>query len=510
MEDHTHSYNYTVDKGPDGQIGLNAARPYASDTLYLDNPENRLKGHEPLDSLPASWWNFLWQYICEVQDGFYQDVTGLYNEVCTVITTAIPGAILDSQRKDQLYQAVKAISEKIATSSEVGGIISSDEGGKVSVDESTGVATANGLGNVADVDPAIRGATIVDSINNLASSLDDTNEVLVPTNHAYETRRYGGGTEDLYGHVRITDTVSFTDDERMSADSIGVSPYVVSRLYNELKALLTQSLTFATQIISEDTSLIPPSSHTYYTITAPDITVTVQPNTESPGGLVDFYYTPTTSREYATVSVPTSSSTTEKHVLCRLRNHITIYSDDSGYWQVPIDQQYTQIIATSDGEKTTASGYGPCFCKVANKVYRMYDRGASWRQFFCFDGITLDYIASTSSTADDSSQQSTVNSWVSNYPGHLLICLTSCKPYPPEWCSSGFGSGYGIYPVRSSGSRYGWTLIAQQGTAHSQVDTWLGNSDGENNEISVPWRWGVDQNNNLSWGLCSVEATGEA
>lgn len=83
----------------------------------------------------------------------------------------------------------------------------------------------------------------------LKASLDALNAIVTknkeditnkaPIAHADAEKTYGGGTEDLYGHVKTTDTYVYTNEDETAptaADSVAASPKAVADAYTALDA----------------------------------------------------------------------------------------------------------------------------------------------------------------------------------------------------------------------------------------------------------------------------------
>lgn len=129
------------------------------------------KGVVPYDTLPAAWWNWFWHEITlnegrtvEMLDSIFAELTKLLRDAG--INTNNPEVL------NQVSSAVQTIAKWIATEERPGAVVSSSAKGKVSVDGTTGVMTANGLGDVADLNEGILlRSTTVEAINDVLAQL---------------------------------------------------------------------------------------------------------------------------------------------------------------------------------------------------------------------------------------------------------------------------------------------------------------------------------------------------
>ena len=119
------------------------------------------KGVVPYDTLPAAWWNWFWHEITLNEGRTVEMLDSIFAE----LTKLLRDAGIDTNNPEVLNQvssAVQTIAKWIATEERPGAVVSSSTKGKVSVDGTTGVMTANGLGDV----------------NNLSAAVDAINDVL--------------------------------------------------------------------------------------------------------------------------------------------------------------------------------------------------------------------------------------------------------------------------------------------------------------------------------------------
>ena len=148
-------------------------RVYASDnTQYRTEPneEQSRNGVVPLDSLPAAWWNWLWNEITSNNNNALLSITDLRTEIGNVLTNA--GIMASAQVTNQLAQAIIIIHQRKPFFDDQhnpvpGSVISSAARSSVSVDGSTGQMTVNALSDWASPDSV---KTVIDNLINGGSS----------------------------------------------------------------------------------------------------------------------------------------------------------------------------------------------------------------------------------------------------------------------------------------------------------------------------------------------------
>lgn len=188
---------------------------YGAQALYRELPtiEQIRAGVVPLDSLPAAWWNALWNDTNKAVNEARNAIGVMVNELCNVLVGA--GICPSCSCLDQLYQSINKIRQTLATASAPGSVVSSDVCGEVSVNSTTGIMTANGLGNAANLTTSAR--TAIGAINELKQTYDccistintctsTLNTGKAPVAHASSATTYGVGSATDYGHVRLSDT----------------------------------------------------------------------------------------------------------------------------------------------------------------------------------------------------------------------------------------------------------------------------------------------------------------
>ena len=129
------------------------------------------KGVVPYDTLPAAWWNWFWHEITLNEGRTVEMLDSIFAE----LTKLLRDAGIDTNNPDVLNQvssAVQTIAKWIATEERPGAVVSSSAKGKVSVDGTTGVMTANGLGDVNNLSEGILlRNTTVEAINDVLAQL---------------------------------------------------------------------------------------------------------------------------------------------------------------------------------------------------------------------------------------------------------------------------------------------------------------------------------------------------
>ena len=142
---------------------------YATSAVYCDlpTPEQLVNGVKPLDSLPAAWWNKMWNMInCSVNQA-----RGAVGSFITELNNVLAGAGIcpNCVCTDQLYQAIDRIRQTIGNATVAGAVKSSSTPGMVSIDNN-GFMTANCVGNATQLATSAR--TLVDAVNELKTTYD--------------------------------------------------------------------------------------------------------------------------------------------------------------------------------------------------------------------------------------------------------------------------------------------------------------------------------------------------
>lgn len=184
---------------------------YGTSATYRDlpNEEQLRNGVVPLDSLPAAWWNCMWNMTNGAINCARYAAGVLIDEVNTVLAQA--GVRVNCSCVDQLYQAINKIRQTIGTAAVAGAVKSSSTASEVAIDPTTGIMSVNCLGNAASL--TTTASTVVGAINELKSTYDtcwSNNATALngkaPTNHASSANTYGVGSATNYGHLKISDT----------------------------------------------------------------------------------------------------------------------------------------------------------------------------------------------------------------------------------------------------------------------------------------------------------------
>lgn len=225
---------------------------YASLSTIKQEPSqaDMNNGVIPLDTLPAAWWNWLWNALTAAQNDSQYNDDIIFTEINNVITAAglTPGA---STQHDQLIQAIRVIKDAIATIAAPGSVISTEGGttGTVMV-AADGKMTVNNFGDIASFHGASKGnlmealnetydmaynsdsevgdisgltttdtTTLVSAINEVKQNADSRAIKM----HRSATTEYGVGNGTEYGHVRLTDVISASDKD----DGVAATPKMV-------------------------------------------------------------------------------------------------------------------------------------------------------------------------------------------------------------------------------------------------------------------------------------------
>lgn len=152
------------------ESGVRALDTYATTTEYkseipLDDIRN---GVVPLDSLPAAWWNWLWNQVTLEEGHIKVALDAIIEEIKSVLASAevVPSAASNNQ----LLAAIVKVSQRYGSPDEAGAVKSSDTPGKVKI-ETDGTMTANGLGSTAELTTTLK-TSVVQAINELVVRAD--------------------------------------------------------------------------------------------------------------------------------------------------------------------------------------------------------------------------------------------------------------------------------------------------------------------------------------------------
>lgn len=175
-----------------------AMRTYASQSSYLTPiPDANIdRGVIPLDSLPADWWNWLWNNITLNEGYIVQFINSVFSEINAVLSAA--GVSPSTASTTDLRDAIQALAQVVATASVPGSVLSSTLSGKLNV-IADGTATINGLGTPSDLQ------TTADSIVSAINEVLALAQGKAPISHASSNNTYGVGTTQQFGHVKVTE-----------------------------------------------------------------------------------------------------------------------------------------------------------------------------------------------------------------------------------------------------------------------------------------------------------------
>ncbi len=212
---------------------------YASQSQYLTGPDAAAQaaGTVPLDTLPADWWNWLWQQVTKRINETSQAVESIHTEILSVLQAAsiTPSEVSTSD----LLNAIKAITRTVGSGDTAGAVKSSTKSGYVAID-SDGYMSPNGMGIPTSLNTTAK--QIVEAINEVLASLNTyktaTNDSITgltnskaPKMHASDTPSYGVGTDTQWGHVKLSDS---TSDTSGAAAGIAATPAAVKAVNDSL------------------------------------------------------------------------------------------------------------------------------------------------------------------------------------------------------------------------------------------------------------------------------------
>lgn len=215
---------------------------YASQSQYLTGPDAAAQaaGTVPLDTLPADWWNWLWQQVTIRINEASTAVESIHTEILSVLQAAsiTPSKVSTSD----LLNAIKAITRTVGSGDTAGAVKSSTKSGYVAID-SDGYMFPNGMGTPTTLNTTAK--QVVEAINEVLASLNtyksSTNDSITgltnskaPTNHASTATTYGTGSSTNYGHVKLSDATDGTEGE---SDGVAATPAAVATVQATVDAL---------------------------------------------------------------------------------------------------------------------------------------------------------------------------------------------------------------------------------------------------------------------------------
>ena len=221
---------------------------YASESQYLTGPDPAAQaaGTVPLDTLPADWWNWLWQQVTKRINEASQAVESIHTEILSVLQAA---SITPSEvSTNDLLNAIKAITRTVGSGDTAGAVKSSTKSGYVAID-SGGYMSPNGMGIPTSLNTTAK--QIVEAINEVLAALNTykttTNDSITgltnskaPNNHASTATTYGTGSSTNYGHVKLSDSTSSTSS---TGEGTAATPAAVKAVQDNVDNLKTANET---------------------------------------------------------------------------------------------------------------------------------------------------------------------------------------------------------------------------------------------------------------------------
>ena len=127
---------------------------YANDPDYMESPSatNIDRGVKPLDTLPAAWWNWLWNRVTSQNNNIRLDVSDIRQEIISVLSGAADPITPNENQHNQLYQAIQQIRKTIGTAAVPGAVTSSSDIKSVSINGTSGAMLVNALADWATSD----------------------------------------------------------------------------------------------------------------------------------------------------------------------------------------------------------------------------------------------------------------------------------------------------------------------------------------------------------------------
>ena len=196
---------------------------YAPQSSYLTPipSANIERGVAPLDSLPADWWNWLWNNITLNEGRIVQFINSVFSEINSVLSAA--GVTPSTASTTDLRDAIQELASTVATSAVPGSVLSSTLSGKLRV-IADGTASINDLGTPNQL--VTTSKEVVSAINEVLALAQGK----APTSHASSATTYGVGTTQQYGHVKLCDSAS----DATSACGVAATPAAVKSVADTL------------------------------------------------------------------------------------------------------------------------------------------------------------------------------------------------------------------------------------------------------------------------------------
>lgn len=215
--------------------------PYATNAEYINEPptEDVEKGVRPLDTLPAGWWNYLWNEITKNHNNLVTATNNIFAEIQSVLAAA--GITPSTTSVNQLLESIQFLKTQIGNPTTAGAVRSSTDSGKIAID-SAGFMSVNGLGTPTSLNTTNK--TVVAAINELLTTITNNynyfdGEVTsltsgkAPVGHAAAKDTYGKGTNTLFGHVKAID--DYKNTNAAANDGMVASLKALKDAYTELK-----------------------------------------------------------------------------------------------------------------------------------------------------------------------------------------------------------------------------------------------------------------------------------
>lgn len=196
---------------------------YAPQSSYLTPipSANIERGVAPLDSLPADWWNWLWNNITLNEARIVQFINSVFSEINSVLSAA--GVTPSTASTTDLKTAIQKLATTVATSAVPGSVLSSTLSGKLRV-IADGTASINGLGTPDQLETTSK--EVVSAINEVLALAQGK----APTSHASSATTYGVGTTQQYGHVKLCDSAA----DVTAASGVAATPAAVKSVADSL------------------------------------------------------------------------------------------------------------------------------------------------------------------------------------------------------------------------------------------------------------------------------------
>lgn len=233
---------------------------YGNQAPYMSEPANQNDGHAPLDTLPAAWWNWLWNQITRNNNEIYATIGNIRDELLSILSEVPSPITPSSSSNDQVYQAIQQVRKVIATAADPGAVRSSSEIKSVSVTPETGQMLVNALNDWIGSDTI---KTVIDNNKANAQKKDVADvEVLLDGN----TLVFRIISTDNTVHQAIQSVVSSVSLSKPTTNSMQVTVNGVSGLPRQVVETVAanvvgQTLTISVNGVSTSVDLSPILTH---------------------------------------------------------------------------------------------------------------------------------------------------------------------------------------------------------------------------------------------------------